>query len=70
MALYFSRIIFENTANKTWNFFFFPGYRKIPIISPGLIIVQKAFLVAYFWGGLFPGELILGGFFCFKMSWV
>ena len=27
-------------------------YRKIPIISPGLVLVQKAFLV-----GLFSGEL-------------
>ena len=32
------------------------GYRKIPIISPGLIFVQKAFLL-----GLFSGELIFGG---------
>ena len=31
-------------------------YRKIPIISPGLIFVQKAFLL-----GLFLGELIFGG---------
>ena len=31
-------------------------YRKLPIISPGLIFVQKAFLV-----GLFSGELIFGG---------
>ena len=31
-------------------------YRKIPIISPGLIFVQKAFLP-----GLFSGELIFGG---------
>ena len=31
-------------------------YRKIPIISPGLIFVQKAFLL-----GLFSGELIFGG---------
>ena len=31
-------------------------YRKIPIISPGLIFVQKAFSV-----GLFSGELIFGG---------
>ena len=29
--------------------------RKIPIISPGLIFVQEAFLV-----GLFSGELIFG----------
>ena len=31
-------------------------YRKIPIISPGLIFVQKAFLL-----GLFSRELIFGG---------
>ena len=31
-------------------------YRKIPIISPGLIFVQKAVLL-----GLFSGELIFGG---------
>ena len=31
-------------------------YRKIPIISPGLIFVQKAFLL-----GLFSGEFIFGG---------
>ena len=31
-------------------------YRKIPIISPGLIFVQKAVLL-----GLFLGELIFGG---------
>ena len=31
-------------------------YRKFPIISPGLIFVQKAFLL-----GLFSGELIFGG---------
>ena len=34
----------------------FMHYRKIPIISPGLIVVQKAFLL-----GLFLGELIFGG---------
>ena len=33
-----------------------PVYRKIPIISPGLIFVQKAFLL-----GLFLGELNFGG---------
>ena len=32
-------------------------YRKIPIISPGLIFVQKAFLL-----GLFSGELIFDFF--------
>ena len=31
-------------------------YRKIPIISPELIFVQKTFLL-----GLFSGELIFGG---------
>ena len=31
-------------------------YRKIPMISPGLISVHKAILV-----GLFSGELIFGG---------
>ena len=31
-------------------------YRKIPIISPGLIFVQKAFLL-----GLYSEELIFGG---------
>ena len=37
------------------------AYRKIPIISPGLIIVQKAFLL-----GLFLGELIFGGAYYWK----
>ena len=36
-------------------------YRKIPIISPGLIFVQKAFLL-----GLFSGELIFGGAYYWK----
>ena len=36
--------------------FFLTKYRKIPIISPGLIFVQKAFLL-----GSFSGELIFGG---------
>ena len=36
-------------------------YRKIPIISPGLIFVQKAFLL-----GLFLGELIFGGAYYWK----
>ena len=35
--------------------------RKIPIISPGLIFVQKAFLL-----GLFSGELIFGGAYYWK----
>ena len=36
-------------------------YRKIPIISPGLIFVRNAFLV-----GLFSGELIFGGAYYWK----
>ena len=45
-------------------------YSKIPIISPGLIFVQKAVLA-----GLLLGELIVGGAYyleeilCFKMVW-
>ena len=37
------------------------NYRKIPIISPGLIFVQKAVLL-----GLFSGELIFGGAYYWK----
>ena len=37
------------------------NYRKIPIISSGLIYVQKAFSV-----GLFSGELIFGGAYYWK----
>ena len=41
-------------------------YCKIPIISPRLIFVQKAFLV-----GLFSGELIFGGAsYCWRESCV
>ena len=36
-------------------------YRKIPIISPGLIFVQKAVFL-----GLFSGELIFGGAYYWK----
>ena len=39
-------------------------YRKIPIISPGLIFVQKAFLL-----GWFSGELIFGGACYRKEFW-
>ena len=44
-------------------------YREIPIIIPGLVFVQKAFLT-----GLFSGELFFGGGyyrkeFCFS-KWV
>ena len=42
------------------------GYHKIPIISPGLIFVQKAFLPAYFWGSLFSEGLIIGRNFAFQ----
>ena len=41
-------------------------YRKIPIISPGLIFVQKAFLVGLFWGSLFSEELVIGRNFSFQ----
>ena len=37
------------------------AYRKIPIISRGLIFVQKDFLL-----GLFSGELIFGGAYYWK----
>ena len=40
-----------------------PRYRKIPIISPGIIFVQKAFCWAYFRGSLFSEELVIGGNF-------
>ena len=47
----------------------FVNYRKIPIISPGLIFVQKALLL-----GLFLGELIFGGAYYWKefcvLKWV
>ena len=36
-------------------------YRKIPIISPGLIFVQKAFVL-----GSFSGELVIGRNFAFQ----
>ena len=36
-------------------------YRKIPIISPGFIFLQKAFLLGLFWG-----ELIFGGAYYWK----
>ena len=51
------------------------GYHKIPIISPGILFVQKVLVV-----GLFFGELIFGGLYYqkallsegilrFKMGW-
>ena len=36
-------------------------YRTIPVISPGLIFVQKVFLL-----GLFLGDLIFGGAYNWK----
>ena len=57
---------FENDKKEGFGTFTFPSgntfevricsYRKIPVISPGLIFVQKAFLL-----GLFSGELIFRG---------
>ena len=42
-------------------------YRKIPIISPGVIFVQKAFLLDLFWAGnLFSDRLIIGKNFAFQ----
>ena len=42
------------------------SYRKIPIISPGLIFVLKAVCWAYFRGSLFPEGLIIGRNFAFQ----
>ena len=38
-------------------------YRKIPNVSPGLIIFQRTFMEAYFWRGLIfgVGLLLEGG---------
>ena len=46
-------------------------YRKIPIISPGLIFVQKAFNFAglIFEGAYFRRDLLLNGILRFKMGW-
>ena len=41
-------------------------YRKIRIISPGLIFVQTAFCWAYFWGSLFSEGLIIERNFAFQ----
>ena len=41
-------------------------YRKIPIISPGLIFVEKAFGWAYFRGSLFSEGHIIGRNFVFQ----
>ena len=41
-------------------------YRKIPIISPGLIFIQKAFLLGLFSGSLFSEGLVIGRNFAFQ----
>ena len=41
-------------------------YRKIPIISPGLIFVQKAFLLSLFLEELISEGLIIGKNFAFQ----
>ena len=44
-------------------------YRKIPIISPGLMFVQKAVLLGFFFGGAyFRRGLLLEGILRFKMG--
>ena len=44
----------------------FRAYRKIPIISPGLIFVQKTFLLGLFRGSLFLEGLVIGKNFAFQ----
>ena len=41
-------------------------YHKIPIIGPGLIVLQKSFCWAYFRGSLFSEERIIGGNLAFQ----
>ena len=41
-------------------------YRKILIIRPGLIFVQKPFLWAFFRGSVFSEGLFIGGNFAFQ----
>ena len=45
-----------NNLTVSWQVKYVVKYRKIPVVSPGLILVQKALLV-----GLFSGELIFEG---------
>ena len=53
---YPDQLLIRTAANNTVNQLELEHkYRKLPAISPGLIFVQKAFLV-----GLFSGELIFG----------
>ena len=54
--LHTARIVMSMSGMRTMRENYVMVYRKIPIISPGLIFVQKAFLL-----GLFLGELIFGG---------
>ena len=58
MSLYFIARLIKSIYNCGKRF---PKYHKIPIITPGLIFVQKAFLL-----GLFSGELIFGGAYYWK----
>ena len=54
------------TVIDTFEFIFqYTKFRKIPIISPGLIFVQKAFLL-----GLFSGEPIFGGAYYWREFYV
>ena len=41
-------------------------YRKIPLISSGLIFVQKALLLGLVLGSLFSEGLIIGGNYAFQ----
>ena len=43
-------------------------YHKIPFISPGLTLVQKAFLLDLFQGSIFLEGLLSEGILHFKMG--
>ena len=46
---------------------FMIDFRKVSIISPGLIFVQKAFLLAYFREAYFRRDmLVIEGYFAFQ----
>ena len=50
--------------------FIYVAYRKIPIIRPGLMFVQKAFFAGLIFGGAwFRRGLLLEGILRFKMGW-
>ena len=55
----------DQDCSINWNQTRWTIYCKIPIISPGLIFVQKAFLLGLFSGSLFSEGLIIGGNFAF-----